>query len=159
MAWLQRGKYDAIQDFLLSPALRALPANPQLTPPAPLRCAGGYTLDARSAGSDLFSIECRNSRARRSRAAGPFSLCVPACGVPELLLNHLCAAEQIRGSRSESLSREVSMSTVSRRNFLRVTGSATAASLLGAAASRNVFGANDRVRVAIVGVRGRGNDH
>ncbi|HEV8129750.1 MAG TPA: Gfo/Idh/MocA family oxidoreductase [Acidobacteriota bacterium] len=51
------------------------------------------------------------------------------------------------------------MSTVSRRNFLRVTGSATAASLLGATASRNVLGANDRVRVAIVGVRGRGNDH
>src|SRR5713226_4944652 len=69
MAWLQRGKYDAIQDFLLSPALRALPANPQLTPPAPLRCAGGYTLDARSAGSDLFSIECRNSRARLRRVA------------------------------------------------------------------------------------------
>jgi hypothetical protein len=32
MAWLQRGKYDAIQDFLLSPALRALLASPQLTP-------------------------------------------------------------------------------------------------------------------------------
>jgi hypothetical protein len=37
------------RNFRLSPALRAFSAKP-LVPPAALRCAGGYTLDARFAG-------------------------------------------------------------------------------------------------------------
>ncbi len=41
-----------------------------------------------------------------------------------------------------------------RRDFLK-TGAAVAAMLQ----TKNVMGANDRVRVAIVGLRGRGNDH
>ena len=41
-----------------------------------------------------------------------------------------------------------------RRDFLK-TGAAVAAMLQ----TKNVMGSNDRVRVAIVGLRGRGNDH
>ncbi len=51
------------------------------------------------------------------------------------------------------------MNSVSRRNFLKTTGSAAAVGLLQVSAPTRVLGANDRVRVAIVGVRGRGNDH
>ncbi len=52
-------------------------------------------------------------------------------------------------------------STASRRNFLKLTGAGVAGAALTSTASgyTRILGANDRVRVAICGVRGRGNDH
>jgi predicted dehydrogenase len=49
----------------------------------------------------------------------------------------------------------------SRRDFLKITGAGVATTALTATASSyaSVLGANDRVRVAVCGVRGRGNDH
>src|SRR5216684_3042689 len=49
----------------------------------------------------------------------------------------------------------------SRRDFLKLTSAGVASTALGATASsyREIMGANDRVRVGICGVRGRGNDH
>ena len=48
------------------------------------------------------------------------------------------------------------MSNFDRRDFIK-TGAGMAA--LSLAQSSRVLGANDRVRVAIIGLRGRGNDH
>ena len=45
-----------------------------------------------------------------------------------------------------------------RRAFLKA-GGAAAAGLMSAASARRVLGANDRIRVAVIGVRGRGWDH
>src|SRR5215467_7231380 len=55
----------------------------------------------------------------------------------------------------------MSTSKASRRDFLKLTGSAAAAGALSASAPSyaRILGANDRVRVAVCGVRGRGNDH
>jgi predicted dehydrogenase len=49
----------------------------------------------------------------------------------------------------------------SRRDFLKITGAGVASTAFGVTASSytKIMGANDRVRVAICGVRGRGNDH
>ena len=49
----------------------------------------------------------------------------------------------------------------SRRDFLKFTGAGVASTALGVKASSysRIVGANDHVRVAICGVRGRGNDH
>src|SRR5712692_3062846 len=49
----------------------------------------------------------------------------------------------------------------SRRDFLKLTGAGVASTALGATASSyaRIMGADDRVRVAICGVRGRGKDH
>ena len=49
----------------------------------------------------------------------------------------------------------------SRRDFLKLTSAGVASTALGVTASSyaNIVGANDRVRVAVCGVRGRGNDH
>jgi len=49
----------------------------------------------------------------------------------------------------------------SRRDFLKVTGAGVASTALGVTTSSyaRIIGANDRVRVANCGVRGRGNDH
>ena len=49
----------------------------------------------------------------------------------------------------------------SRRDFLRLTSAGIASTALGVTSSSyaRITGANDRVRVAICGVRGRGNDH
>jgi predicted dehydrogenase len=49
----------------------------------------------------------------------------------------------------------------SRRDFLKVTGAGVASTAWGATTSSyaRIMGANDRVRVGICGVRGRGNDH
>ena len=49
----------------------------------------------------------------------------------------------------------------SRRDFLKVTSAGVAGAALGVTASSyaGIVGANDRVRVGICGVRGRGNDH
>ena len=49
----------------------------------------------------------------------------------------------------------------SRRDFLKVTGAGVASTALGVTTSSyaRIMGANDRVRVGICGVRGRGNDH
>ncbi len=51
--------------------------------------------------------------------------------------------------------------TGSRRDFLKVTGAGVAGTALGVSASSYaaIMGANDRVRVAVCGVRGRGKDH
>src|SRR5260370_16530558 len=49
----------------------------------------------------------------------------------------------------------------SRRDFLKLTSAGVASTALGVTASSyaRIMGANDRVRVAICGVRGRGKDH
>ncbi|MBV9145304.1 MAG: Gfo/Idh/MocA family oxidoreductase, partial [Acidobacteria bacterium] len=49
--------------------------------------------------------------------------------------------------------------TMPRREFLKTTGKAVAAGAATLALGGRVLGANDKVRVAICGVRGRGNDH
>jgi hypothetical protein len=70
------GRIDFLRrNFQLSPALRALSAKP-LVPPAPLRCAGGYTLDARFAGSDGPRLFKRHAESV-PRGARP-------CALPEL---------------------------------------------------------------------------
>src|SRR5579864_2831488 len=48
---------------------------------------------------------------------------------------------------------------IDRRDFLKTTGKAVAVSAATLALGGKVLGANDRVRVAICGVRGRGHDH
>jgi predicted dehydrogenase len=48
---------------------------------------------------------------------------------------------------------------IDRREFLKTTGKAVTVGAATLAVGRRVLGANDRVRVAICGVRGRGNDH
>jgi predicted dehydrogenase len=55
----------------------------------------------------------------------------------------------------------MSTAMASRRDFLKITGAGVAGTALGVSASTyaRVMGANDRVRVAICGVRGRGKDH
>src|SRR5216110_2250568 len=55
----------------------------------------------------------------------------------------------------------MSTEKASRRDFLKVTGAGVAGTALSVTASgyARILGANDRVRVAICGVRGRGNDH
>ena len=50
------------------------------------------------------------------------------------------------------------LQTPDRRTFLKAGGVA-AASLMTAASSKKVLGANDRIRIAVIGVRGRGWDH
>jgi len=49
--------------------------------------------------------------------------------------------------------------TIERREFLKATGAAMTVGAATLAMGGRVLGANDRVRVAICGVRGRGNDH
>ena len=48
---------------------------------------------------------------------------------------------------------------IDRRDFLKTTGKAVAMGAATLALGGRVLGANDRVRLAICGVRGRGNDH
>lgn len=48
---------------------------------------------------------------------------------------------------------------IERREFLKTTGKAMTAGAAALALGGKVLGANDRVRVAVCGVRGRGNDH
>src|SRR5271168_3701709 len=48
---------------------------------------------------------------------------------------------------------------IKRREFLKTTGKAVAVGSAALALGGKVMGANDRVRVAICGVRGRGGDH
>ncbi len=49
--------------------------------------------------------------------------------------------------------------TIERREFLKTTGKAITAGAAALALGGKILGANDRVRVAICGVRGRGTDH
>ena len=49
--------------------------------------------------------------------------------------------------------------TIERRDFLKATGTAMTVGAATLALGGRVLGANDRVRVAICGLRGRGNDH
>src|SRR5580704_10441527 len=55
----------------------------------------------------------------------------------------------------------MSQPKATRREFLKITGAGVAAAALSASTSSHagILGANDRVRVAVCGVRGRGNDH
>jgi predicted dehydrogenase len=55
----------------------------------------------------------------------------------------------------------MSASKASRREFLKITGSVAAAGAITASkpSYARIVGANDRVRVAVCGVRGRGTDH
>src|SRR6202161_1629874 len=48
---------------------------------------------------------------------------------------------------------------IERREFLKTTGKAITASAAALALGGKILGANDRVRVAICGTRGRGTDH
>src|SRR3981081_1002589 len=48
---------------------------------------------------------------------------------------------------------------IERREFLKTTGKAITVGAATLALGGKILGANDRVRVAICGVRGRGNDH
>jgi predicted dehydrogenase len=48
---------------------------------------------------------------------------------------------------------------IDRRDFLKTTGKAMTVGTAALALGGRILGANDRVRVAICGVRGRGNDH
>src|SRR5207248_9241164 len=48
---------------------------------------------------------------------------------------------------------------IDRRDFLKTTGKAVTVGAATLALGDKILGANDRVRVAICGVRGRGNDH
>jgi predicted dehydrogenase len=49
--------------------------------------------------------------------------------------------------------------TIERRDFLKTTGAVIGAGAASLALGGRVLGANDRVRVAVCGVRGRGNNH
>src|ERR1700693_1299227 len=49
--------------------------------------------------------------------------------------------------------------TIDRRDFLKTTGKVISVGAATLALGGKVLGANDRVRLAICGVRGRGNDH
>jgi predicted dehydrogenase len=51
------------------------------------------------------------------------------------------------------------MSTVNRRHFLATTASGAAVTILGTRASGRVLGANEAIRVGVVGLRGRGQLH
>lgn len=51
------------------------------------------------------------------------------------------------------------MSNISRRRFLQTTAAGSALLLSGTRASGNILGANDRVRIAVAGLNGRGKDH
>ena len=55
----------------------------------------------------------------------------------------------------------MSATNASRRDFLKIAGAGVATTALTATASSyaGILGANDRVRVGVCGVRGRGNDH
>ncbi len=55
----------------------------------------------------------------------------------------------------------VTATKASNRDFLKLTSAGVASTALGVTTSgyASIIGANDRVRVAICGVRGRGNDH
>jgi predicted dehydrogenase len=53
---------------------------------------------------------------------------------------------------------EQNVNNPDRRSFLKA-GAAAAAGLATAASAKKVLGANDRIRIAVVGVRGRGWDH
>src|SRR5262249_1597032 len=48
---------------------------------------------------------------------------------------------------------------IDRRDFLKTTGKAVTVGAATLALGGRVLGANDRVRLAICGLRGRGNDH
>src|ERR1700724_2377063 len=48
---------------------------------------------------------------------------------------------------------------IERREFLKTTGKAMTVGAASLALGGKILGANDRVRVAVCGVRGRGNDH
>ena len=48
---------------------------------------------------------------------------------------------------------------IERREFLKTTGKAITVGAAALALGGKILGANDRVRVAVCGVRGRGNDH
>ena len=48
---------------------------------------------------------------------------------------------------------------IERRDFLKTTGKAITVGAAALALGGKILGANERVRVAICGVRGRGNDH
>jgi len=48
---------------------------------------------------------------------------------------------------------------IERREFLKTTGKAITVGAATLALGGKILGANDRVRVAVCGVRGRGNDH
>ena len=53
------------------------------------------------------------------------------------------------------------MSKITRRGFLQTTSAAAGASFLitGTKASGNIVGANERVRIAVAGLNGRGKSH
>src|SRR5437588_2336264 len=76
---------------------------------------------------------------------------------------HVCSPATRRlywaGSRKKNLTQRQTTMTIDRRDFLKTTGKAITVGAATLALGGKVLGANDRVRVAICGLRGRGNDH
>jgi predicted dehydrogenase len=61
---------------------------------------------------------------------------------------------------SQSHSEEIRMSRTTRRNFLKGTAAVgTTFMISGTKSSGNILGANDRVRIAVAGLNGRGKSH
>src|SRR5260370_31016460 len=67
--------------------------------------------------------------------------------------------EDVLSALRERTSCEVTNMPIERREFLKTTGKAITVGAATLALGGKILGANDRVRVAICGVRGRGNDH
>src|SRR5258708_21447480 len=67
--------------------------------------------------------------------------------------------EDVLSALRERTSCEVTTMPIERREFLKTTGKAITVGAATLALGGKILGANDRVRVAICGVRGRGNDH
>src|SRR6202011_5514910 len=61
--------------------------------------------------------------------------------------------------RRNACNAEAATMTIERRDFLKTTGKAITVGAATLALGGKILGANDRVRVAVCGVRGRGNDH
>src|SRR5215467_433995 len=69
-------------------------------------------------------------------------------------LRKLCVGGRRNYSRTKAAPMEID-----RRDFLKTTGRAMTVGAATLALGRRIRGANDRVRLAICGLRGRGNDH
>src|ERR1700674_5842224 len=68
-------------------------------------------------------------------------------------------AGKIYYSACGAFNTEVATMAIERREFLKTTGKAITVGAATLALGGKILGANDRVRVAVCGVRGRGNDH
>src|SRR5246127_5157244 len=67
--------------------------------------------------------------------------------------------EDVLSALRKHISCKAANMEIERREFLKTTGKAVTVGAATLALGGKILGANDRVRVAICGVRGRGNDH